>query len=588
MGKVVILGIDGATFTLLDPLLRDNRLPNLARLAGAGVCGALRSTLHPLTPAAWTSAVTGVNPGKHGIFDFRRRRAGSYALDLVNARQRDAEPIWTTLSRQGRRVGVFNVPMTYPPDPVNGFMVSGMDTPGLPSAFVYPPSLRAALLSAVPNYQIDLDEATTDVDAYLTRVQALADAQNDALTALTERFLDLDFLMAVLVATDRLYHAFWQCLDAAHPAYATARGASVRAVHERVLGEMDKMLGRLWAWAGDDATMIVMSDHGFGALEKDVSINRFLSDAGYLVFRAAAEETALADAVDWPRTRAYAFGFFGNINLNLRGREPLGCVEQGRPAEDLKNDLIARLTDLRDPESGERMVSAIYRREDVYSGPHLGDAPDLLVVMRDYAYMTRDGYEGMQSGLVAPPMSLTTGRLAHTGNHRLDGVLMMAGPGVRAGDTITAATLNDIAPTALYALGLPTPAVMDGHVLRQAFTNETLRQRPPRRIVSPLPAPQSHSQRQIAALATRVHELETAVRAQEDRQSAAADYALRLEQAVQGKDTHIAHLEEALSAHEQRRATYERSLLFRADQRWQRIVSWFRSLRDVGTGKRRR
>ena len=176
MSRVVILGLDGATFTLLDPLLL-GRLPNLGLLMREGVHGPLRSTIHPLTPAAWTSAVTGLNPGKHGIFDFRRRRPGSYALEPVNARRRDGAPLWSLLSDMGRRVGVFNVPMTYPPEPVNGFMVSGMDTPGTDSSFVYPAALRSLLLQAVPGYQIDLDESTGVEDEYLARLEALAVAQ---------------------------------------------------------------------------------------------------------------------------------------------------------------------------------------------------------------------------------------------------------------------------------------------------------------------------------------------------------------------------------------------------------------------------
>ena len=572
MGKVVLLGLDGATFSLLDPLLQGDRLPNLARIARTGVRGPLRSTIHPLTPAAWTTCVTGLNPGKHGIYDFRRRRAGSYTLELVNARQRDGQPLWSILSDQGRRVGVFNVPMTYPPAAVNGFMVSGMDTPGVESDFVYPAPLRGALLSAVPDYQIDLDEATADEDIFLERLQNLAKAELRALDMLSARYPELDFLMAVLVATDRLYHTFWRYLDPAHPDYASAQAARVRSVHEQILADIDAAVGRLYAWAGDDATFMIVSDHGFGPLEKDVYMNRFLLDGGFLRFVETDERRPFAEMVDWPRTQAYSYGFFGNINLNLRGREPLGCVEQGREAEQLKQALTTALYDLRDPETREKMVDAVYRREDLYSGPHVDDAPDLLVVMRDYAYMTRDGYEAVRAGLVGQPMRLSGDRLRHSGNHRLDGIFMMTGPGVQAGQEVGGATLADIAPTVLYAMGLPAPGVMDGRVLRQAISDETLAQRPPRRIASPLTLPESAGKRQVAALAQQIGELEAKAHKAERDRAAAAAYAREIEAAVAAKNAHIAALETELSERTHLWDAYQRTFFYRAYQRWLRIV----------------
>ena len=572
MSKVVLLGLDGATFDTLDPLMRENCLPHLARLVEAGVRGPLRSTIHPLTPAAWTSCMTGLNPGKHGIYDFRRRRSGSYELELVNARYRDGEALWAILSRQGKRVGVYNVPMTYPPEEVNGFMVSGMDTPGTDSSFTYPASLRTAVLSAVPGYHIDLDEATDDEDVFLARLQALAAAQQQALDLLIEPQSDIELVVAVLAAPERFAHTFWHDLDPAHPSSTGERARKARTVHERLWRNIDEMISRLWSWVGAEGTLIVVSDHGFGPLEKDVYMNRFLWDAGLLTFRAGQESAPFAKTVDWQRTKAYAFGFFGNINLNLRGREPMGCVEQGREAEDLKREIIAALMQLRDPENGQAVVDTVYRREELYSGPHLDLAPDLVVVMRNYAYMTRDGYEGMRHSLMDSPMSRHGRRLVHTGNHRLDGVFMMTGPGVRAGCEITGAQLIDIAPTVLYTLGLPVPGIMDGHVLRQVFTDDHLAEHPPHRLASVAPPSQSPAQRQIAALAHQVNALETRVKELEEKRVEAAVYARRLEQVIAEKNVHITELQDKLQRRDVLLKDYQRSIFFRAYKRWQQLT----------------
>lgn len=542
-GRVVLLGIDGATFYLLDPLLAAGRLPRLSALLAQGARGPLLSTIHPLTPAAWTSCVTGLNPGKHGIFDFRRRRHDSYEMEFVNARRRDGAPLWRLLAQAGWRSGIFNVPMTYPPDDLDGFIVSGMDTPSISSNFTYPAELRARLLAGVPDYAIDLDDATDDEAAFLARLDVLADGQRKAIEFLIGEYPDLDFLMAVLVATDRLHHTFWHYLDPAQPAYHSPGAAAAQAAQQRIWQGIEQTLGNLQEWAGPDATFVIISDHGFGILDKDVYMNRFLLDEGLLAFKGAAQKgQRFAEVVDWPQTRAYSFGFFGNISLNLRGREPQGVVEQGREAEELKAHVSERLLDLRDPADGRPLVDRVYRREELYSGPYVPDAPDLLVVMRNYAYMTRDGYEGVTGVLLGPP-ALRKGRLPHSGNHRPDGVFIMAGPGVQPGVHLSGASIMDVAPTVLYAAGLPAPAAMDGRVLSEAFSRERLLADPPRRI-----AAQSGRapgvQDQLGALEQQVRDVQAALTRLESESGNQRAYIARLEATIETKNRHITYLED--------------------------------------------
>ena len=154
--RVLVIGIDGATFDLLTPWMEEGFLPNLAALMGSGSHGPLRSTIPPITASAWTSFQTGKNPGKHGLFDFTQYRPGSYETSYVNASSVLAEPLWQVLSRQGKRVVVINVPVTYPPRPVNGYLISGMLTPSMDVEFTYPPDLYQQMVREIGDYQIFL------------------------------------------------------------------------------------------------------------------------------------------------------------------------------------------------------------------------------------------------------------------------------------------------------------------------------------------------------------------------------------------------------------------------------------------------
>ena len=474
---IVILGIDGATYAALDPLLARGHLPNLQRMKERGAWGVLRSTVHPLTPAAWVSMVTGLNPGKHGVYDFRRRKEGSYAWELVNSRSWSGEALWSIFSQHGRRVGVLNVPMTYPPQAVNGFMISGMGAPRQLQGCVYPTQLGIWLQERFPDYAVDPDvEQTSDAQQFLAQYAAWLEQRIAVLRLLQEEYAELDFLMVVFTEIDRIQHVFWRYLDASSPDYHAPEAAGIRARVTGMFQQIDNALGELWAWVADrGGYLLVVSDHGFGPLLKDVYINKWLVDNGYMTLKPGAGASGdFFEQVDWDHTRAYSFGFFGNISLNLHGREPRGIVEPGREAEELKQEIAQRLAELSDPESGERVVDAVYRREQLYSGLHVELAPDLLVVMRDYAYMTRDGFDFVSERLMGPPMEHQRTALPHSGNHRLEGIVLLAGEGVRSGVAIGPAEIVDIAPSVLYLAGLPLPAEMDGRVLTEAFEADFL------------------------------------------------------------------------------------------------------------------
>jgi predicted AlkP superfamily phosphohydrolase/phosphomutase len=151
---LVVIGWDGATWDLLEAWVRQGRLPNLARLMAAGAHGTLRSTPLPLSPAAWSTIITGQNPGKHGVFDWFERRLGSYAVDYVHTGRVGAVPLWQYFNQGGRRIGIFCPPMLYPAVPLDGFMVSGMaaPNPGSPG-FAFARELLAELETAIGPFQ---------------------------------------------------------------------------------------------------------------------------------------------------------------------------------------------------------------------------------------------------------------------------------------------------------------------------------------------------------------------------------------------------------------------------------------------------
>jgi len=137
--KVLVIGLDGATFDLIKPFAAQGQLPHLKKLMDAGAWSELSSTIPPVTASAWTSFMTGKNPGAHGLFDFMQRRKGSYDLVPVSSGERDGKTLWEVAGDAGRKVIVMGVPVTYPPTPVNGLLVTGMLTPrGAKNSTIWP------------------------------------------------------------------------------------------------------------------------------------------------------------------------------------------------------------------------------------------------------------------------------------------------------------------------------------------------------------------------------------------------------------------------------------------------------------------
>ncbi len=505
--RTLVIGLDGATWRLLEPRLAAGDLPVLAGLIAAGARGPLRSTLRPESSVAWSSFATGVNAGRHGVFGFAGHVPGSYKVRLMTAADVRMPLFWEWTAGHGIRTGIFNVPLvTYPPRalPDGSFSVGGLITPGLRSDFTWPLALRDELLAHAPGYQLDteMDQAGLSDEQIIAGLAELIRTHLDAALYLI-RTRQPELFVAVFMATDRIQHHLWRHLDPRHPRYDAARSPGLALRILDLYRQLDAAVGALQAAAAADALVLVMSDHGFNGCDRAFSVNAWLAQSGWLALKRGAgargtgarllrrmrhvpgvrrlrallpgvRDIKLTDAwrpdptdwIDWSRTQAY-FSDVGGIRINVAGREPEGIVP---PAdyERLRDEITAGLLALRDPATGSAPISAVYRREALYEGPHVALAPDLIAEPR------RDDADPARNYLLAygaPPGGGLFAELPGLdGNHDLDGILIAAGRGVTPG-AIVGAHLWDLAPTLYRSLGIAGPSGLDGRILPELVSD---------------------------------------------------------------------------------------------------------------------
>jgi len=466
MKKVFVLGIDGATLDLIEPWANQGKLPGFRKLMKSGSFGNCLSTIHPLTPQAWASFLTGRNPGKHGMFDFGARKPGTYELRLTTSQDRRAPALWNYVNSFGKKAGIINVPLTYPVEPLNGFMIGGMHTPNLKEG-VYPEQLLDEILSKFPEYKIDVMSHWFDsYDIFLEKLWKMTEVRMDLTEYLYLKYHP-ELFVSILVGVDRVQHALWNQMD--HPLEKNKKkNWKYSQAILRVYQQIDGFIERIINFLDDDDVFIIMSDHGFGSLEKDVYLNRFLVKNGFMKikdkkWRKPFDMAKPFENIDWSSTKAYSYGLFGNIYLNVKGREPYGIVNKGEEYEREIDFLINLLYQLVNPDDGKKIIDKVYRREELYSGPFLEEAPDLLLVMRDYSYITRGGYEFLGESFLSSP------QINHSGNHRMNGIAFFQGSDIKNGFRMNDIQITDLFPTILSAMEIPVPGDVDGCVVKDIF-----------------------------------------------------------------------------------------------------------------------
>ncbi|MFC7047207.1 alkaline phosphatase family protein [Halobacteriaceae archaeon GCM10025711] len=508
----LIIGIDGGEWDVIDPMLESQELPNLSSLIQSGYRAPLSSTVPPVSPPAWTSIQTGTNPGKHGIYDFSTFDR-DYRRRSINASDRRATPFWQVLNDMGVSTGLFKVPFTYPPGDIDGFMVSGFPTPNNISDFAIPEGAANIVGSPERLFEDSSYQRNGDYDAFMSDLLDVADRQTSILLNLLDEY-DTDLVMTVFDSADRMQHFFWKYFDEAHPRYEPDEALS-DAIPE-LYRVIDDGIGKLLNRAGPETNVIVLSDHGFGPLAYDIHIDEWLQANEYfspqstrsprevismassrmvglswelikslglddLVKEIILPETVLSagkslknapqnrKSADWKNTKAFFTTLSGqSIYINLIDRFSDGIVSD-EEYQQVVDDLRSELLELRHPETGEKLIRAVYDSRREFDGWAVEDAPD-LIVESDPLYTLKDGHS---DSLIQPSKQYKQER---SGDHRTDGILIASGPAFGEGK-LADAHIMDIAPTLHYLHDCPIPKVMDGDVLSSVFADEIIHSR---------------------------------------------------------------------------------------------------------------
>jgi len=488
--KTLVIGLDGATFDLIMPWIQEGELPCLKKLIDEGIHGNLESVIPSLSAPAWVSFMTGKNPGKHGVISFLNNFNKPFEDNkggLVNSLSFDDLTIWDILSQAGKKVGAINVPITYPPQKVNGFLISSFLTPPSATQFTYPDSLK----DEIPGYKICIEynklyffsDKTVNVSEYKEKIFdeqcEVSEIRTSTAIKLFKKW-DVDFSIMVYKGTDDLQHFFWDRKEIILKYYKMLDG-----MIKRVLDSIDK-----------DANVIILSDHGFGAEStKILYINTWLRSEGLLKMKKGISNPFYHFLYTVGKQGKKLIGNLGydlakkaakNISKKIEGQidwsESVALGENGGPKgiyilnanennkqrerEEIKEQIIKKLDALTDPETGEKVIHKVFKREEIYSGPNLNKIPEIVFITNpkysirtnfSEKIITKNQYQTLPGGHGVHP----------------NGILIAKGPQFKKGEEIKGARLIDIAPTILHLTGTPVPKDMDGRVLKKIFAEET-------------------------------------------------------------------------------------------------------------------
>ena len=500
--KVVVIGLDGGTLDLMKPWIEKDELPTFKEIVKNGIYGKLKSTTPYYSAPAWVSISTGCNPGKHGIYDFFR--TDSYKKKIINSRLRRVDAIWNILTKNDKKSIVVNVPGTYPPDKINGFMITGLLTPSYDSKFTHPENLKDRLIKDdIGKYELErvtVDDLPKNLTARYAP-EKLAKQINEISTSHAHVTMKLmkecnwDFAMMVFRGTDDIQHLLWNRKDLILSCYKKA---------DSYIGEMIKN--------NPDAQFIIVSDHGFGLAEKYVYINNALYNAGYIktisdpsksfytiinmifekisrfifhlipiqkivrtpIGRKLILSSISGSNIDFSKTTGFYFSVCSRgIRITLKDKYKTGSVKKG-DYEKIRKELIDFISNLRDPETKQKIVKKIYNFEEIYGKDAQNDPLDIIFDLKE-EYSAQELLQPPKDVLNKEKGKLTVfskpGFYDWIGDHRPHGILFMYGNNIKKGEKIDA-NVVDIVPTVLASMNIPIPNNIDGNVIKDAFIKE--------------------------------------------------------------------------------------------------------------------
>ena len=493
--QTLFIGMDGATFTVLDHLVnsqdgKDPVMPFLAEIYKNGSRAELESTPNPLTPPAWVSMMTGRTPGEHGVFDFiRAEEAGDDVFfTLYDSRDCLVETIWSMASRQGKRVAALNFPFTAPPPKdLNGFMIPGFIPWRHLRRNTAPKDFYDRLKSDMPDFSPK--ELAWDFEQEKQSVEELSDDDRESWVRyhlprekqwfnIAEYLLvneDIDLMAVMFDGVDKLQHQAWLFLS------PELQKGELSEYHLRMrdlcldyFRQLDSFLERLIKAAGPDAQVFMCSDHGFTTTDEVIRINTYLGEKGYLAWKpmpdteeAKRREDSMFANLDWDKTTAYCRTPSSN-GINIRvATEDGGSGIQPENYEQFRQQLIKDLEQLKDPDTGERIITGIHTREEVFSGPAMKDAPDILLVLRDHGFVS-----------IKNKLPIVMPRDEVAGTHHPYGVFFGYGKGVNPGKFVERRKIEDVCATLLHSMEMDIPKNMEGKVAETMFSDQFLKDRP--------------------------------------------------------------------------------------------------------------
>jgi predicted AlkP superfamily phosphohydrolase/phosphomutase len=494
--EVILFGLDGATFTVLDDLMARGIMPNLQQFCREGVRATMMSTVPPLTPPAWSTLVTGRTPGNHGVLGFLQYAdAESNSVQIVSFKQLTAETIWSIANRQGARAGSLNFVAHHPAPKIDGWVIPGWVSWRWMRTLSHPSGVIDRLKQGVSGFDVKtlaidfeeehkaiagaaLDEYESWIGLHIKRERQWLDAGRYLLEHDPVKLFGI-----VFDGVDKLQHLLWPYLDPAmEPEQPGEDFIRTRQLAWSYFRQVDNLLGETVEAFGDKSTILICSDHGFTKTWELLYINTWLEQQGYLKW---AENVTIQEdgcleledrhyglkGFDLENSRAYGLTASSNgVYINVKGKRNetgIPVAEYAALREEIKHKL---LTDCKHPETGEPLITRVWTREEAFTGTNMDNAPDLTVELRDFGFFS-----------VRRTNSIHANRPYITGTHHPEGILIARGPGIRRNAETACVNLIDVAPTTLFAMGLEIPADLEGRVLEELFVPEFLASRIPRR-----------------------------------------------------------------------------------------------------------